>query len=151
MKWLLYIGILLAVTLLPETGTDVGKLIPVEVVAISERNGVVSVDTDTGDTGKGKTLDAAIADMRSGASGVIYLDTAEYLLLEEGMESSLNTAERHLKDGTRLCYAADGISLEGIANFLSVHKPRVTLKTVSESIQIQTITEENGRYRLVEK
>ena len=35
MKYLLYMGILLGVLLLPERGTDVGKLIPVGVVAIS--------------------------------------------------------------------------------------------------------------------
>ena len=151
MKYLLYIGILLAATLIPDDGTDVGKLIPVEVVAISENTEGIEVNTDTGDKGTGKTLDEAIRDMKAGASGIIYLDTAEYLLLEEGMEDHLNTVERHLKQGIRVCYARGGIELAAAANFLSVHKPDVTLRTVSDFRLIPIITEENGRYHLIEK
>lgn len=151
MKYLLYVGILLAVLLLPERGTDVGKLIPVEVAAISEADGVVSIHTDTGDSGQGQTLEAAIADLKASALGIIYLDTAEYLLLEAGTEHHLNTVERHLKPAVRLCYAREGIDLEAAANFLSVHEPDVTLRTVSDSNSIPTISEENGRYHLIKK
>lgn len=151
MKYLLYIGILLAAMLVPDRGTDVGKLIPVEVAAISEAYGVVCVETDTGDSGAGKTLEAAIEDMKSSASGIIYLDTAEYLLLGNGMEAHLNTVERHLKGDVHLCYAQAGIPLEAVANFLSVHRPGVKLKEVSEYGSIPMITEENGKYHLIEK
>ena len=151
MKYLLYAGILLGVLLLPERGTDVGKLIPVEVVAISESDGMVSVGTDTGDVGRGQTLEAAITDLKASARGIIYLDTAEYLLLETGTEHHLNTVERHLKPGVHLCYAREGIDLEAIADFLSVHRPDVTLRTVLDSNSIPTISEENGRFHLIEK
>ena len=151
MKWLLYFGILMAVILCPTEGTDVGKLIPVEVVAVSEAEGWITISADTGDMGNGMTMQAAIDDMKASAPGIIYLDTAEYLLLEKGMESYLNTAERHLKQKTHLCYIEEGIPLEAAANFLSVHKPKVTLKTVGDYSMIPMITEEMGRYHLVEK
>lgn len=151
MKYLLYICILLAAVLVPDKGMDVGKLIPVEVVMISEDRGSITLHTDTGDSGIGNTLDAAISDLKAGASGVIYLDTAEYLLLENGMENQLNAIGRHLKGVVRLCHASEGISLEAVADFLSVHRPEVTLKTVSDYSAIPIIWEENGRYRLTEK
>lgn len=150
MKLLLYIGIFLAVILMPTEATDVGKLIPVEVVAISDSGGTVTINTDTGDSGIGDTLESAISDMKAAASGIIYLDTAEYLLLDEGMENHLNAVERHLKKEVRLCYAQENMPLETVADFLSVHKPNATLKTVSDNGIKETITEENGKYHLVE-
>lgn len=151
MKLLLYIVILASVILFPVAGTDVGELLPVEVVAISEEDGIVTIRTDTEDSGQGTRLQAAIADLKAGAAGVIYLDTAEYLLLEEGMESWLDTIERHLKRSVQVCHAREGISLEGIANFLSVHGSNVTLGTVSNTSKIPIVAEENGRYHLIEK
>lgn len=151
MKYLLYVAILLSVLLLPCDGTDVGKLRPIEVVAISETDGLVAINTDTGDRGIGETLDAAIEDMKAAASGIIYLDTAEYLLLEKGMETHLNAMEGHIKKGIHLSYATEKLPLEGIADFLSVHRPNVKLGTVTDYGSIPTITEEMGRYRLLEK
>lgn len=151
MKLLLYMVILAAVLLVPSRGTDVGKLIPVEVVAVSQSAGVVTVRTDTGDLGRGYTLQEAMDDMKASALGVIYLDTAEYLILEEGMEETLNTVERHLKGNVRLCSGAEEIPLDGIADFLSVHKPEPQLRTVSDFREIPRIREENGRYFLEEK
>ena len=65
MKILLYIGLLLGVCFLPVQGTDVGELIPVEVIAVSEFDGRVVVRTDTGDQGTGNTLQAAFEDLKA--------------------------------------------------------------------------------------
>ena len=146
MKILLYIGLLLLVCFLPVDGTDVGKLIPVEVIAISESDGMITVRTDTGDQGTGKDLPTAFANLKDSASGVIYLDTAEYVLLEPGVEGFVDTAEPYLKGDTKVCTAQEGIPLETIANYLSVHHPGVRLEEVREVVEIPCITEENGRY-----
>ena len=146
MKILLYIGLLLLVCFLPVEGTDVGKLIPVEVIAISEAEGVITVCTDTGDQGTGEDLPAAFVDLKDSASGVIYLDTAEYVLLEPGTESFVNTAEPYLKGDTKVCAAQEGIPLDAIANYLSVHHPGICLEEVQEVEKIPCITEEDGRY-----
>ena len=146
MKILLYIGLLLLVCFLPVKGTDVGELIPVEVIAISESDGVVMVRTDTGDQGTGEDLPTAIADLKDSASGVIYLDTAEYVLLEPGMEGFVDTAETYLKGDVKVCTAQEGIALDTIANYLSVHHPGVRLKELQEVAEIPCITEEDGRY-----
>lgn len=148
MKLLLYMAILLAVLLFPSRGVDVGKLIPVEVIAVSESDGILTVSTDTGDLGRGRTIQAAVEDMKASAPGVIYLDTAEYLLIEPGAENQINAIRGYLKGTVRVCYGREGIPLEGIADFLSVHNPESRLDGVGDPSQIATITEENGRYKI---
>lgn len=151
MKILLYIVVLAATVLFPGKGTDVGKLIPVEVIAVAEDTGMIMVTTDTGDVGKGENIAAAFLDLEDTAPGVIYLDTAEYLILEQGTEKRIEELRSYLKDNVRICYGEEGITLDGIAAYLSVHKPDTKLNTVSDSGQIPIIYEENGRFRWIEK
>ena len=146
MKILLYIGFLLLVCFLPVEGTDVGKLIPVEVIAISESDGMITVRTDTGDQGTGEDLHTAFADLKDSASGVVYLDTAEYVLMEPGTEAWMDTAGTYLKGDTKVCTAQEGIPLDTIANYLSVHHPGIRLEEVREVAEMPRITEEGGRY-----
>ena len=151
MKILLYISLLLGIALLPTEATDVGELIPVEVIAVSEERGIIYVETDTGDKGQGNTLEEAFGDMELTSPGIIYLDTAEYLLIEEGMEKHLNRLRPYLKESVRVCKAARGIPLEGIAKYLSIHKPDSRLNEVMDISEIPVVVEENGRYEIKEK
>ena len=66
---------------LPHPAQDIAKLDPVRVVHIDLEEGLLRLKTDTGAQGSGLTLSAAEADLRSRASGEIYLDTAEFLIL----------------------------------------------------------------------
>lgn len=150
MKLLIYIVLLCAVILIPMRGTDVGQLIPVEVIAISESGGIVNVRTDTGDWGVGATLAEAFADLKDTSPGIIYLDTAAYLLLEPGMEDTEGLAG-YLKGNTRVYLAKEGIPLEGITGYLSVNRSEVKLKELDHMDEIPTITEEGGRYKIVSK
>lgn len=149
MKLLLYIVILIAVLLVPVRGTDVGKLIPVEVIAVSESDGVIRLETNTGNWGEGETLDAAFRNMEETASGIIYLDTAEYALI--GEEVDPQTLCGYLKDSVRVCTAEAGIPLDGIADYLSAHRPGVRLRHAEDSGNLPSITEENGRYQTEKK
>lgn len=145
MKWILYIVLLLGTILVPGEATDVGKLIPVEVVAVSEDHGIVTIETDTGDWGQGQTVAEAVGDMEAHPSGVIYLDTAEYLIVEEGIVPGQLCP--WLKGNVRVCAGAD-IPLQEIAEYLTIHKPRVRLRDAADHTQIQTLREVNGRYKL---
>ena len=148
MKLLLYIVLLLLVCFLPVQSTDVGKLIPVEVIAVSEGDGVVTVRTDTGDQGRGSDLPQAFRDLQATAPGTIYLDTAEYLLLEPGMEDTAAVLGDYLKGDTRVCMAQEGIELEGIAEYLSAHCPGVRLKDAPNVQKLPVLTAKDGRYRI---
>ncbi len=72
--------------MIPVTPMDVAKLQPVETVAVYVENGRVVLETDTEDRGVGATALDALADMKAKALSVIYLDTAEYLLVQDGAE-----------------------------------------------------------------
>lgn len=151
MKWIIYMLLLLGVAMLPTEATDVGRLIPVEVVAVSENKGTATVKTDTGDIGIGADLGEAFRNMEDTAAGVLYLDTAEYLILEEGMEQQLPLLQQYLKENVRVCYGDEEISLKGIASYLSVHRPDLRLGEISTERVKQLITEENERYQLTRK
>lgn len=86
MRWILYVVIIALALSVPVQRLDVAKLQPVEAVAVTVENGRVVLETDTEDRGEGATAIEALKDMKSKALSVIYLDTAEYLLVEEGAE-----------------------------------------------------------------
>lgn len=151
MRILLYCAILAAVLLFPGKGTDVGKLIPVEVIALSESEAGVTVRTDTGDMGSGRTLDEALQNMKDTAPGMIYLDTAEYLLVETGCEDLMTAMGGYLKKSVRVCRTEEGICLEGIADYLSAHRPGEKLGEVTAGTRIRELREESGRFLLSEK
>ena len=150
MKALVYLSILAAVLLYPVKGRDVGKLIPVEVVAVSESDGRITVVADTGDRGWGRTLEEALAEMKAKAAGYIYLDTAEYLILETGMDK-IPALREYLKGNVKVCHGREGIPLEGIADYLSAHEPRMRLEEVGGDREIPEILEQNGKYELIAK
>lgn len=149
MKWLLYLSILFGVWMVPVRGTDVGKLIPVEVIAVSENQGTYIVRTDTGDMGQGRTLPDAFESLKEHASGVIYLDTAEFLMIEAGVQP--DALRPYLKDSINVCIAPEEIPLDGIADYLSVHRPDIKLKEAQDVDRIPSITYENERYGMNEK
>ena len=74
------------------------------------------------------------------------MDTAEYVLLEPGTETWIPVLRTYLKEDTKVCVAQEGIGIDAIANYLSVHHPGIRLKEVREVAEIPCITEEDGRY-----
>ena len=124
---LLYIGAL-ALALLGGRGTDIGSLRPVELVRLTEQGGILILDTDTGDRGWGLTVGQAVEKLKETASGEIYLDTADYLLLEEGTEDYLPDLRHYLKEKTAVVYAVEGIDLKEAVAYLRIHEPTGTMK-----------------------
>ena len=121
-RLLLYIAAL-TLLLLADRGTDLGSLRPVELVQLWERNGILILETDTGDRGWGLTIDQAVAKLKETTPGQIYLDTADYLLLEEGTEQYLPQLHDYMKKGTRMAYSVEGLNLRDAAAYLRIHKP----------------------------
>ena len=81
-RWLIYIFLLAATPVLGLVlfkGTDIAKLQPVEVVSLSIQEGQLQIQTDTGNMGIGSTCKQAWEDLQNAATGVVFLDTADYL------------------------------------------------------------------------
>ena len=109
-------------------GTDIAKLEPAQVLWVEESAGYVSVSTDIGQSGRGTDLAAAVRDMEQAASGTVFLDTAEYLLLSPSAEEWLPELAELLRGSCRVCLVEGTADLEAVGAYLAVHKPGVTLR-----------------------
>ena len=128
-KWLFLTAVLIAVAVLsrrPHPARDVAKLEPVQVVYVCIDGAELSVETDTGAKGTGVTLAEAAADMKAKASGEVFLDTAEFLLIHPAVPI---TEEFHtlLRPTCRVILATAAPDFQAVSDYLSVHTPPRTL------------------------
>lgn len=144
----LYILILSGLLLAPTRGTDVGKLRPVEVAALYLDGETIIVETDTGDEGSGKTVDEAMRNLKETTAGIIYLDTADYLLVQKGSETLIGDVGEHLNKKVRICAVEDRMDLSNVAAFLSVHKPDLKLGEWEQGRLLQTVKPDGERLML---
>ena len=107
---------------------DIAKLEPAQVLLVEERAGQLIVTTDMGHLGCGRTLTEAVEDMKQTAAGVVFLDTAEYLLLAPSAEKYVPELTQLLRPSCRVCMIYGTMELKTAADYLSVHEPGLTLR-----------------------
>lgn len=127
-KWLLllFLGVLLLWK--PFEATDVARLKPVEVIRLSTFAGGVLVETDTGDSGVGATIEKAIADLKNTTDGDVFLDTVDRLLISPTAVSLLPDLGAYLRPGCNVCIEMGRVELESVGAYLNIHEPGVTLQ-----------------------
>ena len=128
-KWLIFLAVLTAVAILsrrPHPARDVARLEPVQAVYIYQKHGTLCIETDTGAAGSGNTLTEAAADLKASASGEIFLDTAEFLLIDPEVTI---TADFHtlLRPTCGVTFTTAPPDLQATADYLTIHQPSVTL------------------------
>lgn len=152
-RWLLYgiaFGAAILLDLSPFRGTDVGKLLPVEVVRISRENGEILLQTDTGDTGKGTDINEALLELQATTAGNVFLETADYLLIQPGCEEMLGALAGILRPSCSICVEVGEAELEKVAKFFAAHEPQVTLqKWRSGKAHLPMLVVKEGRMELV--
>ena len=130
-KWLLYGVVLVAAVLLINDengpGSDIAKLEPARILLVEDVPGGVAVRTDMGQLGLGEDLSSAVKDMEETASGQVFLDTAEYLLVSPGAVKWLPELAGILRSSCQLCLAEGVTDPETAAEYLAVHEPSYTL------------------------
>ena len=147
-----YIIVLLMAVLIPEQGMDVGKLLPVELVSVYAEGKRVTIETDTGDSGRGGTIQEAFRNLEETTAAVIYLDTADYLLISDDAQHWLGDLQQYLKPKVYVCSCNVKMDLEEAASFLAIHKPNTVLKeAVQEGVIKQELQTKDGRNFLSEK
>lgn len=139
---LLYIIVIAAALIIPERGTDVGKLQPVELVFLYKDEGAIVLETDTGDMGRGSTVEEAYRDLENTTPGTLFLDTAQYLLIARSARTLAPQMTRYLKRNTRVCQAEYGTDLVLAAQYLDVHPPVSSLKSLEESDKLSVLRQE---------
>lgn len=152
-RWLCYLAAVFAVAALNKNasaGHEIGDLQPVQTVALSIENGMVVLRTDTNNWGAGWSVAEAVADMEGSAPGKIFLETADYLLVTPECMDMVYAMANHLRPSCALCLVRGRPELEGVAEYLRHHEPRVTmLQYRAGGCQLQTLITKEGRMELV--
>ncbi len=128
MRMLLSIIILALTLIAPVKRLDVARLQPVEAVAVYVENGQVVLETDGENKGVGKTALEALEDMKAKALSVIYLDTAQYLLVEEGAEDYAQELRPVLNDSVKVGQYLES-EVKEQAKFYEIHGNLPKLKS----------------------
>lgn len=128
-KWLFLAAVLTAVTVLshrPHPARDVAKLEPIQTIYVYRNGTDISIETDTGAKGTGKTLSEAAAAMKANATAELFLDTAEFLLLHPAVPI---TEEFHtlLRPTCKVTFTTAAPELQAASAYLTIHSPPVTL------------------------
>lgn len=117
---IIYIWILLLALMAPVKRLDVAKLEPVDVVFVSKEDGKVKITTDTEAEGRGADAAAALYDLKQTTPGVVYLDTAEFLVVSKDAADQIDELRTWLKGSVKLCFA-EKVEIEEVAKYLEVH------------------------------
>lgn len=128
MRMLLYIVILVLLFLAPVKRLDVAKLEPVQTVAIRVDGDTVIIETDTKNSGQGKNLSKAVDDLEQNTPGVIYLDTAQYLLLTENATVYTRELEQYLYPSVKVSLWDGRGSVEKASEYLEIRHDLMTLR-----------------------
>lgn len=147
--WLIALMGVLALSFLPAPGRDLGKLEPVSALYIYMYEGNVVVETDAGDLGSGKTLEAALEDLHAGSMGEIFLDTAEHLILTDASMPLLPELEKILRPSVEPVVGKNGMDLKKAERYLSAHPTGATLLKIStQGKQVPRLFWKEGRFRI---
>lgn len=128
MRIVIYIVILLSLTLAPVKPLDLANLEPVQTVSVRYEQNKIILETDTENRGEGETVAEAVADLKKKSPGVIYLDTAQYLLITKDAVHYIEDLGNYLKDRVLVCLWDGRGSIKMADKYLSVKDDLPTLK-----------------------
>lgn len=150
-KWIRYLLILAAIPMMSFGGfggEDVGRLSPAQVVLLRQRDQVM-LRTDTKELGIGEDVEKAIRNMKDTSQHRIFLDTADYLLIEPGAEMWIDQLQEYLRPSCNICYIVGEVDPEQAGQFLQRHKPMLTLTEYKAgNHRLPCLTVEKGRMQL---
>lgn len=149
--WLIGLGALLLLSRVEHTGVEISRLEPVELVRLTVEENIVSIETDTGGRGYGQDLDSAIENLHASSSAMVFLDTAEYLLLNDEAQRYLPQLYEVLRPACQVCVANGDLDLTEAAEFLETHSPKIKLlQCRAGERSLPTLYIQDGRGQLVQ-
>lgn len=135
MRIILYALIVSALLAAPVQKLDVARLEPVEVVYIEQTEEIVRIVTDTGAEGEGDSIEQAINELKNQTAGVVYLDTADYLIVNDQAIDRIGEMNSLMKGSVKLCRAQDP-DMECAAEYLNTHGKYPELKEWTTGVKI---------------
>ena len=137
---ILYIGILALIVAAPVKPMDIEKLRPVQIVSVYKQSDWTVIETDTGDKGIGGTARQALQNMKDTSNGVIYLDTAEYLLVTKETEEATRELMAELKPSVRMCMTTGVEDLKQAVLYLKAHGGLPKLKAWVKGAELPVLS-----------
>jgi hypothetical protein len=136
---IIYVLILGLLVLAPVRKNDVGKLRPVESIALFKENGNYVIATDTDDRGRGTTVAEAIANLKRTTPAIIYLDTADYLLISEDAMPGVEELSGLLRGSVQLYRFRGQPDMKTVSQYLRVHGDGPNMKEYQNPEQLQVL------------
>ncbi len=121
MRKLIYALIIAALFLAPLKRADIAKLRPVQAFAMYMEDNNVVLETDTGDLGRGENVLRALENLKEKTAAVVYLDTAEFLLVAEDAVLQVGELAQHIKHSVKVCVCEAAGRVKEAAQYLDVH------------------------------
>ena len=128
MRRLLYIMLVGVLFFVPLERLNVGDLAPVSAISIRHVNGKVELGVDVGYRGTGKSVLEALEMMNESALSVIYLDTAEYLVVPPDSTYLVAQLHPYVKGTTKVFVTELWQDLGEQKEYLSIHGEGVKMR-----------------------
>jgi len=129
----------------PAQATELDEMIPLEILWIEKGEKGLTVEGKNV-MGVGEDWETALNDLESTASGTVFLETVERIVISEESEACLGQLleDPKLRPSVQL-YLLRGDAAEGLDKFTAAHPSEATAE---QPDPIPVILEEEGRYRL---
>lgn len=133
MKYLFTALVLTLLFGLPFRTVDTQRLLPLLTIQVAREDGAVRLRSEAGE-GVGADWDAAVADLRAQASGEVFFDTAEHIvvcdrdLLPQILRSGV------LRPAAQVYFADAFRDVEGLEAYLSAHPSGVTVAQLQSEV-----------------
>lgn len=144
-RYVLYAAVLILCLLVPINGTDVARLRPVETVMLYAQGSKIIIRTDTKDFGVGKDSLSAFEDLKATTPGIIYLDTADFLLVAEDALDGIEPLRKYLKKDVQLFRFAGEVDPAEASRYLSIHGNGPKLKNWKTGQTLPLVATEEKR------
>ena len=128
MRKVLYVALLVPLFFVPLHRVNIADLLPVEAVAIYMDGDRVVLETDTQHKGFGETAEQALASLKENTPAVVYLDTAEYLMVAPDAEAQVEGLRSHLKSTVKVCICQAAGRVKNMVEYLEIRKDLPRLK-----------------------
>ena len=129
MRKVLYAALLIPLFFVPLNRVNIADLLPVEGVALYIDSGQATLETDMGNIGTGETVEEALAALKENTPAIIYLDTAEYLLVSDDALNQVESLRPYLKSSVKVCICQAAGQVKNTVQYLQIYGDLPTLKT----------------------
>ena len=114
---ILYCIILLSLLFAPLQRIEIASLEPIQAVWLYQENEKIILQTDTENIGMGTTIEEALTNMKESSTGIVYLDTAQYVFVSVEAQQQIVMLRSFVKSSVRLCkWEGQGSIQEAVAH-----------------------------------